>query len=87
MYITSFTDAAIRMHNINALCRNNEMLNIFTDESIIESYIEAAAVTFRLNKRRIYYMDTEEMITVFKTELQEIVITTVMTMTIKKTQR
>ena len=74
------------MHNINTLCRDDRVLNIFTDESIIRSYIEAAAVTLRLNKRRIYYMSTEEMTTVFKTELQGIVMITAITMTIKEIQ-
>ena len=48
--------------------------------------MKAAAVTLRLNKRRIYYISTEEMTTVFRAELQGIVMTTVITMTIKETQ-
>ena len=62
------------------------MLNIFTDESTIEGHVEAAAVTFRAKERRVCYISTEKIITVFKAELQGIVITTTMTMTIKKTQ-
>ena len=62
------------------------MLNIFTDESVIEDYVRAAAVTSKLKKGRLCYMSTEEMTTVFETELQGIVMTTVITMTIKKTQ-
>ena len=61
------------------------MLNIFTDESIIEGHVRAAAVASRLNEGRIYYISTEEMTTVFKAELQEIVMITTITMTIKKT--
>ena len=63
------------------------MLDIFTDKSIIKNYVKAAAVALRLNKERICYISTEEMITVFKTELQKIVIITAITMTIKETQR
>ena len=62
------------------------MLNIFTDKSIIEGHVRAAAVAPRLNEGRIYYIGIEEMTTVFKTELQEIVMATVITMTIKETQ-
>ena len=75
------------MHDINTLCRNDEVLDIFTDESTIEGHVRAAAVAFRLNEGRIYYIGTEEMTTVFKTELQGLVMATVMTMTIKKTWR
>ena len=62
------------------------MLNIFTDRSAIEDYIRAAAVTFKLKKGRLCYISTEEMTTVFEAELQRIVITTAITMTIKETQ-
>ena len=72
------------MHNINTLCRDDRVLNIFTDESAIRGHVEAAAVALRLKKGRICYIGTEEMTTVFKAELQEIVMITVMTMTIKE---
>ena len=62
------------------------MLNIFTDKSVIKDYMRAAAVASKLKKERLYYIDTEEMTTVFEAELQGIVIATVITMTIKKTQ-
>ena len=62
------------------------MLNIFTDESTIESHVKAVTVTLRVKEGRVYYISTEKVTTVFKAELQNIVITTIMTMTIKKTQ-
>ena len=62
------------------------MLDIFTDKSIIENYIKAVTVTLRVKEGRVYYIDTERMTTVFKAELQNIVITTIIIMTIKKTQ-
>ena len=62
------------------------MLNIFTDESTIKSYVRAAAVTLRVKEKRVYYIDIEEVTTVFKVELQSIVITTIIVMTIKETQ-
>ena len=62
------------------------MLDIFTDKSAIRGHVRAAAVTPRLNERRICYISTEEMTTVFRAELQEIVMVTVITMTIKETQ-
>ena len=48
--------------------------------------MRAAAVALRLKEGRICYIGTEEMITVFKAELQGIVMATAITMTIKKTQ-
>ena len=62
------------------------MLDIFTDESTIESYIRAAAVAPRFKERRVCYMSTEAVTTVFKAEIQGITITTSMAITIKKTQ-
>ena len=66
--------------------RYDRVLNIFTDKSIIEGYVRAAAVTLRVKERRVYYISTEKMTTVFKAELQNIVITTTITITVKKTQ-
>ena len=74
------------MHDVNTLCRDDRVLNIFTDRSTIEDYIETAAVTSKLKKGRLCYISTEEMTTVFRAELQGIVMTTAMTMTIKETQ-
>ena len=48
--------------------------------------MRAAAVTLRVKEERVYYIDTERVTTVFKAELQSIIITTIMIMTIKKTQ-
>ena len=62
------------------------MLDIFTDKSIIKSHVKAAAVTFRVKEKRVYYISIERVTTVFKAELQSIVIITIMTITIKKTQ-
>ena len=62
------------------------MLNIFTDESTIEGHIEAAAVALRVKERRVYYISTEKVTTVFKAELQDIVIITTIAIIIKKTQ-
>ena len=62
------------------------MLNIFTDKSTIKNYVRAAAVALRVKKRRVCYIDTEKMTTVFKAELQGIAITIIMIMTIKETQ-
>ena len=61
------------------------MLNIFTDKSIIENYVKAVTVTYRVKEGRVYYISIERMTTVFKTELQSIVMTTIIAMTIKKT--
>ena len=62
------------------------MLDIFIDESTIENYVEAAAVTFRIKEGRVCYISTEGVTTVFKAELQGIIMTTIITITIKKTQ-
>ena len=62
------------------------MLNIFTDRSTIEGHVEAAAVASKLKEERLCYIGIEKIITVFKAELQKIVIATAITMTIKETQ-
>ena len=62
------------------------MLDIFTDRSIIEGHVRAAAVAPRFKEGRVYYMSTEAVITVFKTEIQSMTMATSMTMTIKETQ-
>ena len=62
------------------------MLDIFTDESAIEGHVKAAAVALRVKERRVYYISTERVTTVFKAELQSIAMTTTIIMTIKKTQ-
>ena len=86
IHIATSADTAIYTHDINALCRDDEMLNIFTDESIIESHVKTAAVALRVKEGRVYYISIERVTTVFKAELQDIVITTIIIMTIKKTQ-
>ncbi len=86
IYIASSADAAIRAHDVNALCRDDGVLDIFTDGSAIGGHVGAAAVAPRLKEGRICYMGTEEMTTVFGAELQGIVMATAMTMTIKETR-
>ena len=46
----------------------------------------AAAVTLRVKERRVCYIGTEEVTTVFRAELQDIAMATTIAMTIKKTQ-
>ena len=86
IYIASSADNGIKAHDINALCRDDGVLDIFTDGSAIGGYVGAAAVAPRLKEGRLCYMGTEEMTTVFGAELQGIVMATAMTMTIKETQ-
>ena len=62
------------------------MLDIFTDRSIIEGHVKAAAVALRFKEGRVCYMSTEAVTTVFKTEIQGITIAKFMAMTIKETQ-
>ena len=61
------------------------MLDIFTDESIIEGHVRAAAVAPRFKEGRVCYIGTEAVTTVFEAEIQGITMTTSMAMTIKKT--
>ena len=86
IHIVTSTDAVIYTHNVNALHRDDRVLNIFTDESVIEGYVRAAAVTLRVKEGRVCYIGTEGVTTVFKAELQNVAIVTIMAITIKKTQ-
>ena len=61
------------------------MLNIFTDESVIKGHVRAAAVAFRAKEGRVYYINTERVTTVFRAELQGIVIAITIVMIIKET--
>lgn len=63
------------------------MLNVFTNESIIEEHMRAAAVTLRLREEKMCYISTEKMTTVFRAELQRIIMTTDITRIIKETQK
>ena len=69
IHIATSADIIIYTHNVNALCRDDGVLNIFTDGSTIESYVEAAAVALRVKEGRVCYIDTEGVTTVFKAEL------------------
>ena len=86
IHIAISADAAIYAHDVNALCRDDGVLNIFTDGSTIEGHVGAAAVALRAKEGRVCYMSTEGVTTVFRAEIQGIAIATTMAMTIKKTQ-
>ena len=86
IHIATSADAAIHTHDVNALCRDDGVLDIFTDGSAIEGHVGAAAVAPRAKEGRVCYMSTEGVTTVFEAELQGIAMTTTMTMTIKETQ-
>ena len=87
IYIAPSADAAIREHDVNALCRDEGVLDVFTDGSAIGGHLGAAAVAPRLREGRVCYMGTEEMTTVFGAELQGIIMATDMTRTIKETRK
>ena len=65
IHIATSADAVIYTHNVNALHRDDRVLDIFTDGSAIEGQVGAAAVALRVKEGRVCYMGTEGVTTVF----------------------
>lgn len=86
IHIASSADDAIRTHDINALCRDDGVLDIFTDGSAIDGQVGASAVVPRLRQGRMCYMGTEHTTTVFGAELQGLAMATNFALELKETQ-
>ena len=50
IHIVLSADEVIWVHNINILCRDNKVLNIFTDSSIINNQIKTSAMISKLQQ-------------------------------------
>lgn len=86
IHIASSANDAIRAHDINALCRDNGVLDIFTDSSAIDGQVGASAVIPKLQQGRLCYMGTECMTTVFEAELQGLAMATSLALEVKESQ-
>ena len=84
IHIASSADDAIQAHDINALCRDDGVLDIFTDGSTIDGQVGASAVIPRLQQERRCYMGTEYTTTVFGAELQGLAMATNLTLEVKE---
>ena len=86
IYIIIFTNDAIYIHNFNTLCRDNNILDIFINESIIDDHIKASAVIFEFRQKKLCYINIKKITMIFEAELQNLTMTTTLTLKIKKIQ-
>ncbi len=59
------------------------MLNIYMNNSDIESQIDAVTVTLKRDLKCMMYIDIDEIFTMYVTELQGLIMTTSMISTVK----
>jgi len=59
------------------------MLNIYMNDSDIESQIDAVTVTLKRDLKCMMYIDIDETFTMYVTELQGLIMTTSMISTVK----
>lgn len=85
IHIDSNEDDAIRRHDVNTLCQDRGVLDIYTDGSGIEGSVGAAAVAPAKGTGRMTYMGTEDTSTVYAAELQGIAMATGMARGAKET--
>ncbi len=69
IHINNNVDEAVCRHNINKLCQNWEMLNIYMNSSDIKSQINTVTVILKRDLRCIIYIDIDETFIVYMTEL------------------
>ena len=83
IHIAPSASEAIQAHDINTLCRDNRVLNVFTDSSIINSQMRASAMIPELQQEQLCYMSMEHMTTVFRVELQGLAMATSLALKVK----
>lgn len=76
IHIDSNADEAVHRHNINKLCWDQGMLDIYMNGSSINDQVEAAAVALEKGLGHMTYIDINETSTVYVAELQSLVMTT-----------
>lgn len=83
--IDSNEDDTIRRHDVNTLCRDRGVLDIYTDGSGIKGSVGAAAVAPAREMGRMAYMGTEDTSTVYAAKFQGIAMATGMAKGAKET--
>jgi len=86
IHIDNDADEAVRRHNINKLCQDQEVLDIYTDGSGIEGQVGAAAVAPERGLGRMAYMGTDETSMVYAAELQGLAMATGIAKAVKLTE-
>ncbi len=74
IYINDNADEAVCRYDINKLCWNWKILNIYMNDSDIKSQISAAAVILKRDLRYMIYISINETFTVYITKLQSLII-------------
>ena len=73
IHINDNVDEAVCRHNINKLCQNWDVLNIYMNDSDIESQMSAVTVILKKDLRYIMYISINETFTVYMMKLQNLI--------------
>jgi len=65
IYINNNADEAVHRYDINKLCQNWEVLNIYIDSSDIKNQIDMTAVTLKRDLRHIMYINIDKTFIVY----------------------
>ncbi len=73
IYINDNADEAVHRYDINKLCQNWEVLNIYIDSSDIKNQIDMTAVTLKRDLRYMMYINIDKIFTVYIMKLQSLI--------------
>lgn len=86
IHIDNDADEAVCRHNINKLCQDQEVLDIYTDGSGIEGQVGTAAVALERGLGCMANMGTDETSMVYVAELQGLAMATGIAKAVKLTE-
>ncbi len=73
IHINDNADEVVHRYNINKLCQDWEMLNIYIDSSDIKSQINAVIITLKRNLKCMMYINIDKIFTVYTVKLQNLI--------------
>jgi len=73
IYINKNADEAVCRYDINKLCWNWEVLNIYINDSDIKSQISAVIMTLERDLRCMMYINIDKTFTVYIVKLQNLI--------------
>ncbi len=83
IHINNNADEAVHRHNINKLCWDWEMLNIYINGSDIKNQMSVTAAILKRDLRYIIYISIDKTFTVYIVKLQNLIITISIVSTMK----